>query len=188
MQTTQVNQKQLSDAELDQTLMECINEYVSDVKHPCSFDVLAEDILLEEELLRDERCVVVAMPQRMASEFPATDANYGAVVMTRPDDLRQANLMLRGEKIALPLHPYYAMPHLKLGRLLVVYQFADVKILETIPMTPELYDDLCICDLTAQSKNHPTFAELEAMRTGDSADRLVHVLDNRTVTRRKSGT
>jgi hypothetical protein len=187
MQTMQVNQKKLADVELNQTLMQSINEYVSVVNQPCSFNALAEDVLLKEELRQDERCVIVAIPERKASEFPATDARYGAVVMTRPDDLRQANLMLRDGNIALPFHPFYAMPHLKLGRLLVVYKFDDAKILEIIPVTPELYDDLCICDLTAQSKNHPTFAELEAMRTGNSEDRTVHVIDNRTVTRRESG-
>jgi hypothetical protein len=181
----QVNQKKLTDAELDQTLMAFINEYVSEVNHPCSFNVLAKDALLTEELLPDERCVIVVVPGKKAVEFPATDARYGAVVMTRPDDLRQANLMLRDGNIALPLHPLYARPHLKLGRLLVIYRFADTNILETIPVTPELYDDLCICDLTAQSKNHPTFAELTAMRTGNSEDRTVHVIDNRTINRRK---
>jgi hypothetical protein len=187
MQTMRVNQKELSDAELDQGLMASINDYVSEVNHPCSFNALAEDALLAEELLPDERCVIVVVPARKAAEFPATDARYGAVVMTRPDDLRQANLMLRDENIALPFHPFYAMPHLKLGRLLVIYQFTDATILEIIPVTPELYEDLCICDVTAQSRNHPTYAELVAERTGAPDDRIVHVLDNRTIVRRESG-
>ena len=182
----QVSQKELSDTELDQALMEFINEYVSNVKHPCSFDVLAEHALVAEELLQDERCVIVAVPGRKAAEFPATDARYGAVVMTRPDDLRQANLMLRDEHIALPFHPFYAMPRLKLGRLLVIYQFVDATILEIVPVTPELYEDLCICDVTAQSRNHPTYAELMEKRTGAPEDRIVHVLDNRTISRRES--
>lgn len=162
IQTMQINQKELSDAELDQALMEFISEYISKVNHPCSFSVLAEDVMLKEELLQDELCVIVAMPERKASEFPATDAGYGAVVMPRPDGLRQANLMLRDENIALPFHPFYAMPHLKLGRLLVIYRFADATILEIIPVTPELYEDLCICDLTAQSRHHLAHADLTA--------------------------
>ncbi|MFL9908921.1 hypothetical protein [Paraburkholderia sp. RL17-337-BIB-A] len=88
MKKLQVNQKELSDAELDQELMDSINEYISEASHPCSFNALAEDVLLAEELLPNERCVIVAVPERKGAEFPATDARYGAVVMTRPDDLR----------------------------------------------------------------------------------------------------
>jgi hypothetical protein len=186
MKPMRVNQKELSDADLNQRPMGLINEYVSEVNHPCSFNALAEDVLLAEDLLQNERCVIVAVPGRKAAEFPASDTRYGAVVMTRPDDLRQANLALRDGKISLPFHPFYARPHLELGRLLVIYQFDDSKILEIVPVTPELYEDLCVCDLTAQSKNHPTFAELESRCTSESEDQGVHVLDNRSVERLES--
>lgn len=186
MQTMQVNQKKLSDAELDQALIKFINDYAEELEHPSSFYVLAEDILTKEDLLQGEYCVVVTLPKHKASDLPATDANYGACVITSLDDRRMSSLMLRDASLALPEHAFDAWRYEAGGRLLVIYKFSDATILEEISVSESLVLDLWACSMTAQSKNHPTYAELNEASDGSSEDTLVYVLDNRKIYERKA--
>ncbi|TDY22106.1 hypothetical protein B0G81_2392 [Paraburkholderia sp. BL6665CI2N2] len=181
MQTTQVKQKELSANDLDQKLMSFISKYVAAVEHPSSFYVLAEDALTNEDLQQDEYCIIVTLPRHKASDFRATKADYGACVITSPNDSRMSSLLLRDESIALPYHAFDGWKYSADDRLLVIYQFSDATALEEIPFTESLALDLWACSMTAQSKNHPTYAELQEMSSGASGKGLLYVLDNKKI-------
>jgi hypothetical protein len=185
MQTVQdiVKQQKLSATDLNQELMDFINEYVDDVQHPSSFYVPARELLTNGEVLPDEYCVLVALPNRAASEFPATAASYGAMVITTPEDKHFAALLLRDQAIALPDHAFAAWGGPRARHLLVIYQFADAVILEEVPMTESLVEDLSICAVTAQSGNRATYAELQGDSADTSRDSPLEVLDNRHIYR-----
>ncbi|MFB9124381.1 hypothetical protein E2553_35170 [Paraburkholderia dipogonis] len=88
--------------------MDFINDYAKELEYPSSFYVLAEDVLTKQDLLQDEYCVVVRLPRLKASDLPATDANYGACVITSPDVRRMSSLMLRNTSFELPNHAFEA--------------------------------------------------------------------------------
>ncbi|WP_166678976.1 hypothetical protein [Paraburkholderia sp. BL6665CI2N2] len=110
MQTMQ-EPDELADTEFDQAFMEFINECVSDVKHPCSFDVLVEHVLGGGRVAAGRALRHCGSAREKSSRISATDARCGAVVTTRPDDLRQANLMLRDEHFLLSVSRCEAAKH-----------------------------------------------------------------------------
>ena len=180
-----VNQKELSAADLDVELMGFITDYLATVEHPCSFFVHARELLTKEDVSPDDYCVLVALHNKTASEFPATAAKYEAKVITTREDEHFAALFLRDETVVLPDHAlksYWNAPFPR--RLLIVYQFADAAILENVPMTESLIHDLCICGVTAQSGNRPTYAELGGDAVDTTWDRQIYVLDNRHIQRK----
>ncbi|MGF6759135.1 hypothetical protein [Paraburkholderia sp. GAS42] len=180
MQITQIKQKKLSPDDLDQELMALINEYVATVEHPSSFYVLAKDALMNQELLPGEYCVIVALPGHKASDFPATAASNSAIVITTRNG-RMAALELRDKTIALPDHAFRAWQFEIGTRILVIYQFTDVTILEDVPFTESLATDLWACSMSAQSKSHPTYADLYGTSADLSEIGPVLVLDNRDI-------
>ncbi|MFL9910322.1 hypothetical protein [Paraburkholderia sp. RL17-337-BIB-A] len=186
MQTAQniVKQEKLSAGDLNDELLDSIHAYLEEVVDPCSFYVPARELLTNREVLPDEQCVLVALPNRAASGFPATAASYGAMVITTPGDEHLAALLLRDEAIALPHHAFEAWGGPRARRLLVVYQFADAVILEEVPMTESLVEDLSICAVTAQSGSRPTYAELLDNADDTSSDSPLQVLDNRHIHRK----
>ncbi|WP_341317604.1 hypothetical protein WN982_40795 [Paraburkholderia sp. IMGN_8] len=179
------SQKQLSSSDVDAQLMRSIQNYLASIDHidhVASFFVDPYELLINEEVLPDDCCVLVALHTKSATEFPETTTNASCMVITTPSDQRFATLLLRGDKIALPDHAFAAWNAPQPRRLLVVYLFSDAILLEKISLDDELIENLSVCGIVAQSGNHLTYAELQAEADDASWETTpLRILDNRHI-------
>lgn len=170
---TEFRSVNLQDDDVNQELLEYLREHYLETGEATSYRVPPTQLLLREHTRDDDVCIVIALPKRRVEQFTATTAQkHGAMVVTSPDDTRTGCLMLRNKTIALPA---YAIENLaaKGNRLLVVYVCDDSVLLEVIPYTQALKEDLAVSRMVAQSRNHPTYSELVATYGYDKHEPVV---------------
>jgi hypothetical protein len=182
IQEPTITQKQLLLTDLDTQLMRFIQDYLDNIEHAASFFVDPRELLINEDVLPGDCCVLIALHRTPVCEFPEPTTAPSGMVITTPDDQRFATLLLRGDKIALPDHAFAVWNAPEPTRLLVVYLFSDAILLETISLDDELIQHLSVCGIVAQSGNHPSYAELQAESDDTSWETTpLRVLDNRRV-------
>jgi hypothetical protein len=149
---TSVTTLLLSQHELNWDLVSAISEDSQRAGVPSSYRTEAQEILRRPNLMTGTSCLVVPLPGIASAEVPPTRELPSAIILRERDDGKgDAYLQLRGEKVCVQIHELGASP--AISRFLVLYLFSDRYMLDIIPATDELKEEIWAREMSAQSRH-----------------------------------
>ena len=114
-----------------------------------SYRVNTQEMFVRSELMTGESCVVVPLPGFLSAEVPpTTESPSASILRERGDGKGDAYLQLRAGNVLLRTDELRGD-----GRYLVLYLFEDNALLDLIPVTEELREEIWVHEMSAQSRH-----------------------------------